>query len=165
MRAAKLPVGRLGPQRRRRAGIRVAAAAAVALALAAVTPAETLADHGTWTTHSYVYTDPNPSTYSGYTRVNASDRYDYAVTNFQVFIPSGNTLINVTTVCGAVNEGCGLVRTPSRSWAQGGARKRIQAAICARDGSHELSGTAWMYPDECINRGLSVHRHLSALVN
>lgn len=35
-----------------------------------------LADHGAWNFHNYVFWDPSPSTYSGYTKLAAADHVD-----------------------------------------------------------------------------------------
>lgn len=168
MQDARLATGgcRAAGRRRRRAGTWLAAVVAAVLVLATLMPGAAFADHGTWTVHSYVLTDPSPSTYSAYARVNASDRYDYAMVEFRLDLAStGRDLITVSATCGAVNEGCGLVRTPSRSWSQGGSNKRAWAVLCARDGSHRISGTSWPYPEDCGRNGMLVHRHTSAPFN
>lgn len=147
----------------RRPGAWLAMVTALALAVTLLSPGGAQADHGSWTVHSYTYTDASPSTYSGFSRINAQDRYDRGWVRFLVFANStGNSIVLVSTSCERVNEGCGLVRTPSRSWSQGGALKRVRFVGCAHDtdGNHALGGGS-LVADPCASRLLPTHLHTS----
>ena len=128
---------------------------------------QALADHGAWTAHTYTFTDPSPSTYSGYTRLAASDQVDFCLSRFRVYRNStGGTIIDVqSSTPTPVNEGCGPnFQTPTKSWSQGGGAVRVQSWNCGSDGSHKLSGSGWIY-FPCSTQGLDAHIHTSGLIN
>lgn len=155
-----MSVGHAG--RRARAWLGTVVALVVAATI--LSPGVARADHGAWTAHSYTYSDPSPSTYSGYSRINAQDRYDFGWVSFRVYVASSdNTVVQATARCGRVNEGCGLVRTASRAWNQGGAGKRILFIGCAADmtTNHQLGGVLYPVVTPCPQVGLYVHSHRS----
>ena len=118
------------------------------------------AGHGSWTTHHYVVQDPSPCCFKGWSQLNASDRYDWGHTAFQLWSASSGDLIAGRSANCLGNEACGFLKTNEYNWSQGFSLKYVKSLACARDGDHELGGVAFHYSG-CSPQGLLTHEHQS----
>jgi hypothetical protein len=121
-------------------------------------------DHGSWTAHTYVLTDPSPSSYEVYGRTSASQAHDWAhayVALWNVSAKPQHIVNEKVATCGQVSEGCIDTRTTGFAFSQGYYDKRLVYIGCAVDfGTHSLEGDLDYMP--CREQGLfGAHYHVS----